>query len=356
MATADQLQSFLELYSNHAVQVLKPTEKEIRVLFKTWTAKDFWGHRLGRLPTPSPIHWTWTRIKRPESVVDKMLGQPATFPNGLSMASLCSVMNDAVAGRIVVYFLSNLPQLHHTIVNERNLEISKRNPPVAFLSEQLTARLGLTDVKRVTKESGYASIHYIVRFKDSSVPPDQRPWFEIQVRTLAEHVWGEIEHLLGYKPGKQTSFGVRRQFQILSAQLGAIDEHFNLLLDELERYQEEVQVTPESTLNAENLPGVLASLGIGCAQKEIDILLSILSSRGINRVSALKNVGTPAHLDMVRNTYRKFRSRAPDNFEIVASLAAIRGIDTEADIVRAIEVQIKFLETWVQLKGSGRQP
>ena len=202
MTATKELQEFLDFYQSYATEVLKPTEQEIRKMFRRWMETDFWGDvTLSKLPTPSPIHWARTRIKRPESVVDKILNQPPTFPEGLARKSL-RTMNDPVAGRVVVYFLSNLPQIHHQIlkeVAEGRLEISKRDPPIAFLSEELYCRLGLSDLNRATKESGYASIHYILRFKSEEISPENRPWFEIQVRTLAEHVWGEIEHILGYK-------------------------------------------------------------------------------------------------------------------------------------------------------------
>ena len=99
-------------------------------------------------------------------------------------------MSDAVAARIIVYFLSNIPLIHNEIINNPILEISKECPPVAYLNENLMKRLGLDDIERKPKESGYVSIHYILRLRTSLIPKEQRPWFELQVRTLAENVLG----------------------------------------------------------------------------------------------------------------------------------------------------------------------
>ncbi|HZG52809.1 MAG TPA: hypothetical protein VEZ40_11805 [Pyrinomonadaceae bacterium] len=351
MNDSEELGHFLKQYGNYVVDILKPTEYEIKALLKSWTNTDYWGKyaQLSRLPSPSPIQYVKARTKRPESVVDKILRKQSLFPDGLTLDSV-RAMNDAVAGRIVCYFLSNLPLIHCEILNTESLEISTEHPPVAYLSEDLTQRLGLTDIKRVPKESGYASIHYILKFRSSDVSKEQRPWFELQVRTLAENVWGEIEHVLGYKPNKRTSFAVRKQFQIISSQLTAIDEHFNLLFEELSRFQQEVVYRENDPLNAENLPAVLSDIGVGCAQREIDGLLKLLNSRKIESVNLLNDIATPQHIDIIRNTYRAYERRAPDNFEIVASIAAIGGITEEALMVEAIKTQIDFLKAWVDLK------
>ncbi|MBD3277573.1 MAG: hypothetical protein GF388_04670 [Candidatus Aegiribacteria sp.] len=292
---------FLEGYEQYVRDVLIPTNKEIRTLFKQWRDPEFWAltPKLSRLPSPSPVQRTHTRVKRPESAVDKILRHPSQYPHGLTIDSV-KCMNDAVAGRIIVYFLKNLPLIDKHLRTSEQVEVSSAFPPVAYLSRDLIERLDLNDIKRGQKDSGYASIHYIVRLRDSALPIEQRPWFELQVRTITEDVWGEIEHILGYKPNKKTSFAVRKQFQIISSELTAIDEHFNLLYEELSRYQEESLFRDESPLNAENLPAVLSELGIGCAQKEIDGLLKLLVSRRIETVGELRTEATQDRIDAIR--------------------------------------------------------
>jgi len=167
-----------------------------------------------------------------------------------------------------------------------------------------------------------------------------------------EDVWGEIEHVLGYKPNKRTSFAVKRQFRIIASELTAIDEHFNLLYQELSRFQQEGIFRDADPLNAENLPPVLNELGIGCAQSEIDGQLKLLVSRGINSVGELRGNATGHRLESIRRTYRNYRDRPPTDFETVAAVAAIRDIDdmNEAKIEDAIKGHIDILEAWLGLK------
>ncbi|HXO43400.1 MAG TPA: hypothetical protein VN999_18265 [Thermoanaerobaculia bacterium] len=347
----DRLKKFLEQYERYVGEILAPTREQVKSVFRTWVENEYWvtSAPLSRLPTPSPIQSTRTRIKRPESVVDKILRRPNLFPDGLEFDSI-KKMHDAVGGRIVVYFLSNLPLIDRALRNSEALELSEESPPIAYLNQDLLERLGLTNLKRGQKESGYASIHYIARLRESPTP--QRPWFEIQVRTLAEHLWGEIEHVLGYKPNKRTSFAVRRQFQIIGSQLSSIDDHFNLLFEELSRFQEEVQYHDADPLNAENIPAILSEIGAGCAQREIDGLLKLLNSRGIETVGSLREIATAKHLDTIRNIYWQHEGRAPGNFEVVASLAAIKRVTDDSGIVEAIRTQIEFLNAWEELKRS----
>ncbi len=264
-------------------------------------------------------------------------------------------MYDTLGGRVVVYFLSNLPLVDRELRDSDVLEISPVGEPIAYLSQDLASQLGLSHLNVSHKDSGYASLHYVARFRSTALAGVQRPWFEIQVRTLAEDVWGEVEHVLGYKPDKRTSFAVKRQFRIIAPELTAIDEHFNLLYEELSRFQEEGIFRDTDPLNAENLPPVLSELGIGCAQSEIDGQLKLLASRGFGTVGDLREGSAGNRLEAVRNTYRSYRGRLPSDFETVAGIAAIRGLVDEAKIGGVIRSQIDVLEAWWGLKQEIRR-
>jgi len=219
------------------------------------------------------------------------------------------------------------------------------------LTQELAEQLGLTKLRVSKKESGYASLHYTVRFRPTSLGSSPTPWFELQVRTLVEDAWGEIEHVLGYKPDKRISFAVKRQFRIIASELTAIDEHFNLLFEELSRFQREGIFRDADPLNAENLLPVLSELGIGCAQTEIDGQLKLVASRSTDSVGALRENASSHRLELIRKTYRDYRGRPPTDFETVAAFAPVRGLDDdERMICDANKGQINILEAWVGLK------
>jgi putative GTP pyrophosphokinase len=358
MSELQEMRTFMAEYGAYADQVLNMNLKIVKALLKSWTRPEHWESLMfdlnpsiaDKLPTPSPVQRVRVRVKRPESVVDKIFRKPDSFPNGLRALSFKD-MQDTLGARVVVYFLQHLPLIDREICGHPNLEVSTTSPPIAYLPVELCERLALHHVKRETKESGYASIHYIVRLKDPEISEYNRPWFEIQVRTIAEDAWSEIEHILGYKPGKHTSMAVRKQFQIISKQLSAIDEHFNFLGEELTRFQSEGEARDQDPLNAENLPGVLADLALSCAQKEIDGLLKVAASRGVASVGDLRRAGTPSKIDLVRHTYLNAERRQPNNFELVANLANIASVRDTAAQEERIRAEIEFLKLWVQIKN-----
>jgi ppGpp synthetase/RelA/SpoT-type nucleotidyltranferase len=89
--------------------VLETTEAEMRALFGRWRSHHYWerhhnqGYVEGRT-IPSPVQRTELRIKRLESVENKIRRHPTTFEDGWSEASFRK-MDDVLGARIVVYFL-----------------------------------------------------------------------------------------------------------------------------------------------------------------------------------------------------------------------------------------------------------
>lgn len=342
-----QRDRFLADYGEYVEAVLRPTKLEVETLLGRLRARRYWAKYQTdpTLPIPSPIHRVRTRIKRPESAEDKIQRKPESFPDGLCQESL-RCMYDAVGTRIICFFLSDLPLVDKEIRQLDEIELSEDDPPIAYLPEEVWNRLGLQHIVRKENPSGYASIHYIMRLKGSSVAANNRPWFELQVRTLTEDVWAEIEHLLGYKPDKKTFFAVKEQFRILSKLLGAVDEHFDFLRDELERLQRDIKIDEEAKLNPENLPRVLSSVGVGVAQLDIDGLLKILASYGIETVEELRKLAQPADLKLIRREWETRVGSPPDNFSVIATLASfrdVRGVRTKQQRIRE---QIALWEFW----------
>ncbi|MGH8480314.1 MAG: hypothetical protein ACREXK_12240, partial [Gammaproteobacteria bacterium] len=75
MTDSDDLKPFLADYERYVREVLRPTQDRLKATFERWKTPDYWTHHLDRPrpALPSPIQRAFTRIKRPESVVDKIL-------------------------------------------------------------------------------------------------------------------------------------------------------------------------------------------------------------------------------------------------------------------------------------------
>ena len=347
----ERLNIFLSEYERYVKEVLQPTQVELREHLAPWLRPDYWEKhkRTERTPIPTPVRTTTSRIKRPEQVVDKVFRKAAEFPDGLVPASFRN-MRDTLGVRILVYCLSHLPIIDRELRGSDLWEISSNPAPFAYMSPHQARVLGLENLNAFEKESGYTSVHYTLRLKESSIAAAERPWFEVQVRTLGQDLWSTMEHHLGYKPGTRPNLAARRQLKVLAKMISAIDEHFNLLYDELVRYQHD-DYADDDPLSPESIPSVLAEVGITCAQRDINNILKFLFSRGVERVRDMRELATAERLDMIRNTYLSETGRNPLNLEIIATLAALKGASTEkVEIRQIIKSQIAYRGAWDSIR------
>ena len=289
MVDQDAVRRFLEEYRRYVTDTLEPAFSKTKAILSSWKDPSHWSRYRAseRSPSPSPIQRVRVRIKRPESVLDKILRRPYDYPAGLRPESFAS-MTDTFGARIVVFFAADLSLIDRQIRTSGDFQPAPHYPPVAYLNNDLHEELGLTHLARQPKASGYASIRYILRLSMPVAGDGDAPWFELQVRPLLEDVWGEIEHLLGYGTTQKTSRTLRKQFRLISRSLEAIDDHCNMVYEDIARQQVNVSYNDSDPLSAENLPSVLNELGVASAQAELTGLLKILSSRGIQTVGGLR--------------------------------------------------------------------
>lgn len=84
---------------------------------------------------------------------------------------------------------------------------------------------------------GYRSIHYLVRLSEARLSLPEYARFaglvgEIQVRTILQHAWAEIEHDIQYKTVVSLPTAVRRRFQALAGLIEIADREFQAIQDE----------------------------------------------------------------------------------------------------------------------------
>ncbi|MBI5000407.1 MAG: hypothetical protein HZB92_02615 [Euryarchaeota archaeon] len=92
---------------------------------------------------------------------------------------------------------------------------------------------------------GYASFHYVIEIQSKRRALPEWNRFgqlraEIQIRTLLQHAWAEIEHDVGYNTPYQVPREFRRRFSRLSGLLELADSEFNRLLRDITAYRKEV--------------------------------------------------------------------------------------------------------------------
>lgn len=163
------------------------------------------------------IHNITGRLKRPESLADKLRRKPGRYRT-------LEDVTDLVAVRVITYFesdvaaVSRLLEAHHEINWEHSVDKSMMHDPDRF---------------------GYMGVHYVVRvphlvkqFVPHVTEPPQH--YEVQIRSILQHAWAEIEHDLGYKNREAVPREVQRRFYRLAGLLEMADEEF-MALDRLSR-------------------------------------------------------------------------------------------------------------------------
>ena len=95
---------------------------------------------------------------------------------------------------------------------------------------------------------GYLSLHYVAEFNKERLKlmeykAFQGLKFEIQIRSILQHTWAEIEHDIGYKTKSEIPKEIRRQFSRLAGLLEIADNEFVNIRTSLDDYEKHVEKT-----------------------------------------------------------------------------------------------------------------
>lgn len=169
-----------------------------------------------------PIYLTKTRIKSPESAflkIKKDHGKTTLFN-----------IEDYAGCRILCLFEQDIDRVHKYIFdtfskykNHQLQEIKVFNWEEFYDRIKPLAKENLI-IRPKPKKSGYKSVHYILKHDN------EKRYVEIQLRTLVQYVWGELEHHMAYKQGNVHQH-IKNSFTLLSDQLGTIDKLLSNLKD-----------------------------------------------------------------------------------------------------------------------------
>lgn len=114
-----------------------------------------------------------------------------------------------------------------------------------------------------TSDFGYLSRHLVFSVKKSRRRDVEWSQFsgikaEIQIRSVAQHAWAEVEHGLGYHSRVTIPQPLRRRFARLAALLEIVDGEFVLLNQDVAAYRRKVERPSDSALvDVESLSGLV---------------------------------------------------------------------------------------------------
>src|SRR5260370_40978963 len=88
----------------------------------------------------------------------------------------------------------------------------------------------------ITSRLGYLSVHYLIRLQENRTKLPEYKKFaaliaEVQVRTVMQHVWAEIEHDVQYKSSVAIPQTIRRRLMTVAGLLEIADREFQSIQD-----------------------------------------------------------------------------------------------------------------------------
>lgn len=165
-------------------------------------------------PEVSPyIHTIKSRIKDPSHLKDKIL-RKAEKGKIINKDNLFDAVTDLAGIRLLHLYPQEFDIIHRTLMSAVEKGHWKLfEAPIAYTwdpeSKKHFETLGL---KTEVRDTYYTSIHYVIRPNNTV---KNSPWCEIQVRTLFEEIWGEIDHRINY-PHPTSNLACREQLRVLS--------------------------------------------------------------------------------------------------------------------------------------------
>jgi putative GTP pyrophosphokinase len=169
------------------------------------------------------LHSVEFRVKSEESIQRKLLLKPDRYGR-------LEELHDLLGIRVTTYFLNDVKKAAEAVESE--FMVDKANS-VNKLAAAAPDRFG------------YAAIHYVAELGESRTGlPEYSAFagqvFELQVRSILQHAWAEMQHDLGYKQEPAIPSAMIRRYSRLAGLLEIADDEFQRLQNELTAYSAEV--------------------------------------------------------------------------------------------------------------------
>jgi ppGpp synthetase/RelA/SpoT-type nucleotidyltranferase len=191
---------------------------------------------LSKIPThEDDIHKIEDRAKDVDSFAKKCAKrQPDGTPK---YTDPLSQITDLSGVRVIVFVPDAVPRVCQYI--EQNFQVVEQRD--------------VGEERFASGHFGYQSIHFLVRLTPGRLSlPDFKDHAdltcEIQVRTVLQHAWAEIEHDIRYKSQDDLPTNMERRFLSLAGMLEIADREFQSIQDEDARLKQNIKASLEADL------------------------------------------------------------------------------------------------------------
>ena len=140
-------------------------------------------------------------------------------------------ITDILGVRVICFYVDDVDKVASVL--ERHLEIDWENSIDKRKAHEIDS-------------FGYLSLHYVCRvpealWSDPAHPEINHIRFEVQMRTVLQHAWANMNHDIGYKSGVEVPRVYLRNMSRLAGMLELVDDEFSRIRHELADYRRRVQ-------------------------------------------------------------------------------------------------------------------
>ena len=160
----------------------------------------------------NPLHHIDSRLKSPQSMMKKLARKG--LPQTLEAAE--ANLNDIAGVRIICNYLEDIYRIADLLQRQRDVEFVHRR-----------------DYIENPKESGYRSLHLVIRIPVFLSSHTELVPVEVQIRTIAMDFWASLEHQLRYKSNHETTQQLRRRLQHCAEASAALDREMQDIYREI---------------------------------------------------------------------------------------------------------------------------
>ena len=159
------------------------------------------SHILGDKALKQHIHSVKSRVKDPKHLKDKLerkllkaLKEKKKFT--IDNSNLFVKINDLAGFRILHLHTRQLEAIHEALLAlfTRERYVLREKPFARTWDDESRAYFRSIGIKTRVSPSMYTSVHYVINSNHRQI----KATCEIQVRTLMEEVWGEVDHAINY--------------------------------------------------------------------------------------------------------------------------------------------------------------
>ena len=166
------------------------------------------------------VHSVEARAKEPASFGKKAAKPSKNDPNRPMYPLPLEQITDQAAIRIITFFPRAIKEIDQMLKEEFSV------------IEHFDKGESLIDEERF----GYQSVHYLVTLNRVRISLPEYERFEtakveVQVRTILQHAWAEIEHDIQYKSSATIPRDIKRRFMSLAGLLEIADREFQAIQD-----------------------------------------------------------------------------------------------------------------------------